>query len=317
MASTIVVPLDGSQLAERALPYAERLARATAGQVMLVRAAELFLPAGEECIESEHPFVAEARAYLQRVAEKLRGAGVPVDTAVPYGQPIDEIVALVNSRHADLVVMATHGRSGVGRWLYGSVADVIMRQSPVPVVLVPPDTSPPTARTWPSRILVPLDGSTLAELVLGPASAVAVRTRAELVLVQVVPWPPYVFPDAAGIVTLQPEELLATAHSYLQDVAQRLEDSQDPTEMRVHCRAVLRGSVAASIAHLAEEEQADLIAMTTHGRGGLQRMVLGSVAAGTLRHAAKPLLLVRPTMAADARTEASSKSVQAVTSGRS
>ena len=297
MPFTILVPLDGSELAERALPYAERLARARAGHMLLVRAAELFLPTGEECVEAEHPFVADGRAYLHAIAEKLRGAGVPVETVVPYGRPVDEIVALIGSRHADLVVMASHGRSGLGRWLYGSVADALMRQSPAPIVLVPPDTVSPTGITWPTRILVPLDGSGSAELALGPAMALAAQVGSELVLVQVVPWPPYVIPDAAGIVTLEPEELLATAQSYLQDVAQRLKDCHAPTKPSVRCKAVLRRSVATSIADLAEQESADLIAMTTHGRGGLQRLVLGSVATGTLRSTATPLLLVRPTMA--------------------
>lgn len=276
MSSVILVPLDGSQLSERALPFAERLARTGAQLLVLMRAVELFLPAGELPIESEHPMLAEAQTYLQAIATRLTTAGVQVECIVRYGHVAEQILALIRARHPEYVVMATHGRSGFGRWLYGSVADAVMTHSPAPVALVPADATPVPADGR-DRLLVPLDGSALSEAVLPFVAELAAQLDAEVVLVRVVPHPA--------------REQLAAARTYLATTAERLTSTTGAPPLRV--RAEAAGSPAATIARLAEAEGATVIVMATHGRSGVRRLVLGSVATGTLRRADVPLLLIR------------------------
>jgi nucleotide-binding universal stress UspA family protein len=287
MQSTILVPLDGSPLAEHALPYAERLASATSARLILCRALSATKLQPTEIVHA----VDEAHAYVQGVAEQLGSRGSIVETTIPWGEPADEILEQVRSARADLVVMATHGRSGLGRWLYGSVADEVLRRASVPIFLVPPGSDEPWSVDRAPRILVPLDGSQLGEAALGPAREWATRLGSEIVLVQVIPFPPYSsFGDSSGyVVALDPESDLAAAQTYLSDVAERLRS----TVKQVRVRAEL-GDPSVDIARIAADEKAKLIVMATHGRGGLARLVLGSIATGTLRRANVPLLLVRP-----------------------
>jgi nucleotide-binding universal stress UspA family protein len=287
MQSTILVPLDGSPLAEHALPYAERLARATSARLILCRALSATRLQPEEIVAA----VGDARAYVQSVADQLAGRGSIVETTIPWGEPADEILEQVRSARADLVVMATHGRSGLGRWLYGSVADEVLRRASVPIFLVPPGSDERWSDHDAPRILVPLDGSQLGEATLGPARAWATQLGSEVVLVQVIPFPPYSsFEDSSGyVVALDPESDLAAVQAYLSEVAERLRS----TVKQVRVRAEL-GEPSVAIARIAADEKANLIVMATHGRSGLARLVLGSIATGTLRRANVPLLLVRP-----------------------
>jgi nucleotide-binding universal stress UspA family protein len=149
MQSTILVPLDGSPLAEHALPYAERLARATSAHLILCRALSATKLQPEQIVAA----VGDARAYVQGVADQLAGRGSIVETTIPWGEPGDEILEQVRSARADLVVMATHGRSGLGRWLYGSVADEVLRRASVPMFLVPPGSDEPWSDHHAPRIL--------------------------------------------------------------------------------------------------------------------------------------------------------------------
>jgi len=215
-----------------------------------------------------------------------------VETTIPWGDPADEILAQARSARADLVVMATHGRSGLGRWLYGSVADEVLRRASVPIFLVPPGSEVPWSADRAPRILVPLDGSQLGEAALGPAGAWATQLGSEIILVQLIPFPPYSsYADSSGyVVSLDPAAALAEAQRYLSEVAGRLRS----TVKQVRVRAEL-GEPSVAIAQVAANEEANLIVMATHGRSGLARLVLGSVATGTLRRANVPLLLVRPT----------------------
>jgi nucleotide-binding universal stress UspA family protein len=287
MQSIILVPLDGSPLAEHALPYAERLARATSARLILCRALSATKLQPEQIVAA----VGDARAYVQGVADQLAGRGSIVETTIPWGEPGDEILEQVRSARADLVVMATHGRSGLGRWLYGSVADEVLRRASVPIFLVPPGSDEPWSDHHAPRILVPLDGSQLGEAALEPARAWATQLGSEIVLVRVIPFPPYSsFGDSSGyVVALDPESDLAAAQAYLSEVAERLRS----TVKQVRVRAEL-GEPSVAIARIAADEKANLIVMATHGRSGLARLVLGSIATGTLRRAHVPLLLVRP-----------------------
>jgi nucleotide-binding universal stress UspA family protein len=206
------------------------------------------------------------------------------------------IVRTGRERGADLIAMSTHGRSGLGRWIYGSVADAVLREAEVPVLLIPAACQHrwPTARQ--PRILVPLDGSNLATQALGPALDLAELLGAELLLLQAIPPIPYV--EGYYYVVTDQEPELAEAQAALDGMAERLSTDR----RKVSARAVL-GYPITEIQRIAREEGIDLIAMATHGRGGLARVVMGSVATGTLQRAELPILLVRPTGLREAAPE--------------
>jgi nucleotide-binding universal stress UspA family protein len=289
--STILVPLDGSALAERALPYAVTLARASHAQLSLVRAALAHTLPGAEPSEAQAAVVQRAERALEATAESLRSGGLTVETHVYYDEAARAIVDATEHPAVDLVVMSTHGRGGLGRWVYGSVADRVLRRLAAPVLLVPAAAEPPRTTDGALRVVVPLDGSTLAEEVLGQVRVLAAARGAELLLLRVVEPPVPLEVDGAGYLSLdQRDAELAEAQGYLESIAEQLR----ATGVVVTTRALIDQAVPTIVA-TAADYQADLIAMATHGRGGLARLVLGSVAAAVLHRARTPLLLVRPT----------------------
>jgi len=276
MFAKILVPLDGSELSERAVPYATVLAKAATGSLTLVRV--VLDPAHED----------EAKAELATVAEKVAKLGVNADVRVIYGHPAEMIIDAAASDQHTMIVMSTHGRSGLGRWLYGSVADQVLREATVPVLLVPAACE----RVWSDQrsfhILAPLDGSDLAEEALAPVTRLADELSAELLLIQAVEPAHYAFADTYPYPINDVDSEVAAADAYLNDVAKSIET---PTRL-IRTRSVV-GYAPTAIATVADEEQADLIAMATHGSSGVRRLVMGSVAVGTLQRATVPVFLVR------------------------
>jgi nucleotide-binding universal stress UspA family protein len=305
MSLTILVPLDGSPLAERALPYALDLARGGRGRVALIRATWAYTAPGDDAVAAQRQARLTAEADLSGVAVRVQAEGIPVDTRVYDAEAADAILRAAEAEHARVIVMSTHGRSGVGRWIYGSVADAVLRRSPVPVLLVPSTCERPWAvNTTPLRVLVPLDGSELAEAAVGPAGELMGPGGATLLLLQAVE---PVLPIAAdGMSYAHPfdeEAELAAARTYLEGVAAQARAKGWTTEVE----AVI-GYPASSIAAVAREQAVDVVAMATHGRGGMARLVLGSVATGVLQRAHVPVLVVPPAAvqpAAAARTPTS------------
>ncbi len=290
MLSTILVPLDGSPFAERALPYATTLARTAHARLLLLRAVLAHPLPGTDPALAQLTAVQHAEAALAAVAERLRRDGLAVDTAVYYDEAATAIADAAHYRHADLIVMSTHGRTGLGRWLYGSVADRVLRRAEVPVLLIPATCERVWAGAGALRVLVPLDGSAFAEEALAPAEALATGREMVLLLVQVVEPPaPIVADGASYIPPFDEETAVALATQYLK----RLADSLLARVRTVEIHTAV-GEPAACIAQAARAHQADVIAMATHGRSGLARLVLGSVATGVLARASTPLLLVRP-----------------------
>lgn len=290
MFTTILVPLDGSDLAERALPQALTLADASGARLLLLRAAHGFNYPGGDPERIRLAALAEAEAYLEELAARLGAPGRTIDTAARYGDAATAIAEEVPARQVSLISMSTHGRSGLGRWLFGSVADAVLRQATVPVLLIPATSARLWARGGARRILVPLDGSQLAEAALEPAVALARDFAADLTLLQVIStfYEPFAG-EAAPYIPVDSEAELAEARSYLEGLAAPLRVAGIATTTRAEV-----GLPAAAIAAAAAEEDAMLIALATHGRGGLSRLVLGSVATGTIQRADVPLLLVRP-----------------------
>lgn len=283
----ILVPLDGSTLAERALPYAAMLGRILHARLELARAVFPNLTREVEPLPEELKVAETAGPALEALAQKLRTGSLPVTCHVCYGRAAPAIVDCVAQLGVGLIVMSTHGRSGISRWVYGSVADEVLRTAPVPIVLVPSVCE----RVWSDhsfgRILVPLDGSPFAEEALGPASELALAAGAELLLVKLVEIP--VSGEVSPYLAVDPEAELAQAREYLNRVA---------GDLRARGLAVdsyaATGAPPSTLPFLACERKVDLIAMATHGRGGLARLVLGSVATSTVQHSLLPILLTRP-----------------------
>jgi nucleotide-binding universal stress UspA family protein len=327
MINRILVSLDGSPVAESILPAVQAFARLTGAAVTLFQAVEPLehrvegpnpaqliaavlraAPPSEgeaaaPATDLEQQDAERAHAYLVGVAQHLQRQGVEAHTRVGRGAAADAIIAAAAAY--DLVAMGTHGRSGVGRWVYGSVADKVLRGASVPILLI---RAGPAAAAWsvpPRRIVVPLDGSELAERALPLAIEVAERARAEVLLVQSVSWAavamvdPYGYGGGGTATADLLEQAETDAHAYLDGIGRRL------AERGLTVRAAVRLEAAAeAILDLAVEQRADLIVMSTHGRGGLGRWTYGSVADRVLRGATTPVLLVRAGVPVPAAAEA-------------
>jgi nucleotide-binding universal stress UspA family protein len=300
MYRTILVPLDGSPFSERALPMALSFARPLGSRLILTRAAAATTFPGADATDAQVEAVREARDYLAGVVASLSGEGVEVEIAVPYGDPAEQILMEIDLHSADLVVMCTHGRTGLGRWIYGSVAEQVLHRSPVPVVLVHPTgetemlaPSPALART---AFLVLLDGSPFAETVLPHAADLARALDGTILLLRVVepPLPTYAFAEAS----MTPPPVATTyaeAESYVAGVAQRLTEPGLTVQTEV-----AEGWPADIIAQRSETLGHGMVVMATHGRSGVARLLLGSVALQVVRRSAVPVMLVRPSMPAAA-----------------
>jgi nucleotide-binding universal stress UspA family protein len=271
----MLIPLDGSPLADQALPYAERLATAAHSQLVVLRAVR------------DTDEQAKARTGLHEHVGRVRHLEPVPLLEAEVGNPADVIVAQARQQGAGLIVMGTHGRSGLGRWIYGSVADNVLRHTSVPVLLVPPH-----AATWPAdrplRLLLALNGTDLAAAALAPARQLAHMLEASIILVGAARVPSRL---ASGQVYTHPEDepTVQSLEASLNDAAARLRTTAGDVEVRIEIDDPVR-----AITRVAREEGADLIAMATHGRAGMARFVLGSVATGVVRHATTAVLLVRP-----------------------
>jgi nucleotide-binding universal stress UspA family protein len=294
MYRTILVPLDGSPLAECAVPYAETVARANGAQIILLRAAVAHTLLGTGPGD-EVAAVQEAEAYLADVTTRLFDRS-GVWTATFYGEPAEAIIEEIRLREADLVVMATHGRSGLGRLMYGSVTEAVLGRSPVPVLLVRAwqEELPMALIAEHPRLLVPLDGSAFAEEALPVAQELADALGGELLLMRAGVPLEHARPTESGGIVAPDQQLAALeaeARGYLRGVSDRLEKRQATTQPQIDARV---GTPAEAIAEASREHAVALIVMATHGRTGLARLLLGSVADDVLRHGSVPLLLVRP-----------------------
>jgi nucleotide-binding universal stress UspA family protein len=299
----LLVPLDGSRLAESALPAALALARWLGARVTLLHVLEPGAPArvhGEPHLRARE----EALAYLTAHARWLAAQGVPAEVhvdvagahATPPGADIAaSIAAEAAASAADLVVLCTHGSGGLRGLLFGRVAQQVLARGRVPVLLVRPHEAG-RARPFPCRrLLVALDGSEVAESALAPAAALARAAGASLLLVWIVPTAATVAGDRGPAARLMPTAAAALlddeadqARAYLDRLAAKLRaDGLDARPL------VERGDPAPALAAVAAREGADLIVMTTHGRSGLAAVWAGSVASRLVAQSPLPVLLFR------------------------
>lgn len=308
MFTRILVPLDQSSLAEQATGVAAAIARASQGEVALVLAHEMAAYDGFLDSSWRDAKTPEETTYIRTTAEELaKGANVSVSGTVLTGRAVDVICRRAREVGADLIVMTSHGRTGLSRAWMGSVADGVMRHSPVPVLMLRSSEKKrdkEESRHLFKKILVPLDGSTTSSAIFPAAAAMARCGGGSLLLARVVrPIPLYILESAMPSystaltdpeATRQAEE---TVQKELVELAQRLEQEE---KLVVETKVIVADHVAAGILDLARASDADLIAMTTHGRGS-SRLMMGSVADKVLRGSGLPLLLLHPKYAGPER----------------
>ena len=319
MFKRVLVPLDGSVRAERAIPVAARIAHASGGSVVLLRVAPIPIDYGlmtpsvnyvEDIVDTE---LSGAGSYLEAVSKSSVLAGVAVETSTLVGIPAQTILAAVESYHIDLIVMCSHGNTGFKRWVLGSVAQKLVRYSPVPVFVLReggavPAHPHPDAR--PMRALVALDGSALAKAALMPAaylvSALSVPGQGALHLTRVVK--PLFNEERNGqsdFADNLKERNLYKAKKYLSSIVDHLRDGLVADfKLATTWSVAVDADVPHTLIRVAENGEdaegagvfggCDFIAMATHGRSGLERWAMGSVTEHVLGATRLPMLIVRP-----------------------
>ena len=303
MYRNLLVPLDGSTFGEHALPFACSIAQRDGAVLHLVHVHVLNDPIyieGMPVIDADlHSLSREhERVYLEQIRDDLqstRELSVTCANLDSDGSIASTLARYMDARKIDLVVMTTHGRGGLTRAWLGSVADALVRCNKVPLLLLRPADGAPDLAQLPQlkRILIPLDGSELSEQISESALELGGPMQSEYILLRVVE--PFVIAGYAPMAQASrldvklTQEQLAEAQRYLDRVAERLR----ATGHRTQTRALLGEQVAVAILDEARRQNADLIAMTTHGRSGIARLLLGSVADKVLRGANMPLLIAR------------------------
>lgn len=289
--ANIIVPLDGSTLSEEALGLARQLATTLGGTLELVHVVEP-VPLLDLLVSDRYD---EAERYLARVAEGVAGV-VPVRIRVLDGDPVTELLRCAHQAPDAVIVMSTHGRGGLPRLLLGSVADKVVRGASVPVVVV--RRAAEVASDHPRRLLVPLDGSALAEATL-PLAARLGQEGAAIALVRVVapqlPWSASRL-DGGDAFAADPDTLDRLMEQARQDALADLQEvARDLRGRGLSVTWEVRfGRPSDEIVRAAETIGADLILMATHGAGGPRRWAFGSVTDEVLRRSDVAVLVIPP-----------------------
>ncbi len=298
MFDKILVPLDGSELAERALNPALTLAQQVKGEAILLSVPvlkQMFVSGGngyslmlpEESLQESQQ---EMMGYLQTVAQNWAFPDVTLRTEVISGDEASVIVETAAAENVDLIVMSTHGYSGLTRWMLGSITEKVLRAAPCPVLVVRSLDSI-------SRILITLDGSELAEYSLEPGLEFARRFGGEVTLLRVEqsmksPLTRFGQPQITGE-TQREDKLQKKIYEIAKIYLARLVESHRRAGQHIET-AVSINSPADGILDFAELNQTDLIVMSTHGRTGLAHWVYGSITEKVLRGATCAMLIIRP-----------------------
>ena len=308
MYRSLLVPLDGSDFGEHALPLALSLGRRLGASLQIVH---VYVPpwgayqelGGRYEAALDRELRERNRAYLDEVVKRLAAVTDAAPSTELLDGPVADAIGRQAAAHeADLLVMATHGRGPFARFWLGSVADALVRQAPIPILLVQPKEAAPDLAQEPGvrRVLIPLDGSELAEQVLEPAMALGAATQAEYTLLWVVQamTPDGYMPPSGKVSGLpllrQLQDLHRQESAEAQEYLDRLAERLRARSLTVQTRVVSHEQPAVAILEDAQKNAADVIALATHGRGGLKRLLLGSVADKVLRGAATPVLVYRP-----------------------
>ncbi len=312
MFERILVPLDGSSVAERAIPAAASIARAFGGSVILLSVVAPPVTPGKFSVPEEYPKAsteeerASATAYLRGIAQSDKLAGIATEVQTLVGATAPMILSATQSLHADLIVLCTHGYTGFKRWRLGSVAEKVIRHAQIPVFVLPERGSEPaTAVQQAVHALVALDGSSLSEVMLEPAASLtaglarAASQQGTLQLMRVVDIPSGYGKFRSTVDSFYDAQMRAEAkqeyEQYLETVAKRFSEGElAKYNLAVTTVVATDPDVAEAIVQTAEQEKVDFTAMATHGRGGVQRWALGSITERVLHATMVPLFIMRP-----------------------
>jgi universal stress protein E len=282
MIRTVVIALDNSDLSARALPFAEAIAQRWTGHLVLVNAVD---HGGHA---SHVP-----RLELERVVQELRDRGIDADAMVRVAAPAQAIADVAREQDADLIVMASHQRHGVNRWLNGSVTEEVLTRTPTPLLVVPARSQ--ASRASSLRVLVPLDGTPTGEAPLQFYREHGTSVPLELLLMHIIPVGPVlvgtdptftVDPLTPDVIEVQSQQ----ARDYLTALIPTLDDPRISARQQVIEATEPTGRV---ILDVARESRVDVIALGTHARAGVSLLVLGSVSEEVLERSHVPVLLVR------------------------
>lgn len=302
----ILVPADGSERGHQSVTLATRLAKRFGATVLLVRVKPLMASVQDIALD---------RCALDALAEEVRREGVACDTMLDLDRTVEGIVATAKYQNSDLIVMAPHHRSWIAAVRHPSVTGDMIAQAPAPLLIWPEHLSDEDAASFlespAALVIVPLDGSELAEQALPYAISLAEHYGRALLLVRVVL--PAILPSARPQTTqvharIRGEELEA-ARAYMQHIRERIAaEAEVPVQSMI-----LGGAPTPELLRLADAHPESVFVMTTHGRGRVGRAVLGSVAADLALRASVPMFVLRAGTMPDT-TEHGSKDVVAVRS---
>jgi len=280
----ILVPLDGSDLAELALPYAQELVSAFDSELILLYVSE----------PAEHEYLHMHQLYLEKVAVQMKKLVKRVSPLVVSGKPAEEIVKYTEKNDIGLIIMASHGRSGIIPWATGGIASKVIDATGVPLLLI--KTTKPRRKTKGkhliSRILLPLDGSEAGEAAITRVKELKFRFEAEVILLEVVPEGRHLRTVGGLDYILFPEQELETfkteARGYLDKVYKRMQRGKG--ELKVEIKS---GEVVKEILNYAKRKKASLIAISSHGHSGMTKWVFGSTAQEIIQDSPIPVLVVK------------------------
>lgn len=294
----ILVPLDGSSLAECVIPHCEVLAKTYDARITLLHVLERRSPDHQQPVDTVDWYLrkAEAEVYLDDVVAYLDDAGVPADRCLLEGHVGERIVDYIRTGDVDLVLFSSHGQSGLTGWTIGSVAHKVVARAGTSLMIVPAyKATAPQARY--RRILVPLDGSQRAEHVLPVATMLARRHDAQLLLVHVVAKPemPRRVPPTGEDLELA-ERLLQRnvdeAHRYLEQLQRQISPAAE-------ARVLVSDDVSATLHDLLEDEDVDLTLLSAHGYSAGTKWPHGSVTTSLIGYCTTPMLVMQDLAPAD------------------
>ena len=298
MYTKMLIPLDGSRTAEKVLPFARALAQTLKIPIELLGVVDVGVMVAQVAADRARyldTLIAQnersSKDYLKDVAARL--PGLSVTWTVERGRPAEVIIERAAADKGTLITMATHGRSGINRWLLGSVAEKVLRGTTNPLFLVRGNEEPAADGSPAMKsIIVPLDGSELAESVLPTVAAVAKVLDLEVILCRAFELPASAYyggEDYLPNYDALKQQVKDEAQSYLEQKREALKGMGLAKVSTV----LLEGTGADEIVHYAQEHPDSLVAMCTHGRSGIKRWVLGSVTEKVVRHSGDPVLVVR------------------------
>lgn len=316
MFTKALVPLDGTEVSEGIIPFITQFARGLEMGVVLATAVEfgplrsgalgrlaggLVQPLSGDSPEGDSPSVPgelrerthrDVKSRLDDLADRIALEGIAAESSVGFGPASDTIIRMAQESDCDLIAMSTRGRGTLGSGLLGSVTYKVMHESPMPVLAITPERA---RRRWDadygiSRVIVPLDGSELAESVLPYAATLSRGMDMSVTLVQVLPSDDF-YTDGYTVIEVQPgagDQLRADARRYMEGIARQMRDEGLSVAVQT-----VQGKPSSEIAEMARSTDHSMIALATHGRSGVRRLLMGSVTEAVVRESGDPVLVVR------------------------